>query len=130
MDLKIDQLEAEIKQNRATDLRLTKRLLALVELAKIQLRRSLKDTDYRRVAAISEVSHRTVYNWKRAYDKGGVLKLKPRKAPGRKGEPIRGWRAKLIKEMRLQYNGVLKSYRRTSESTMALILPRGGFIAS
>ncbi len=104
MHLKIEQLEHEIKQNRRENIRLTRRLLALLELAKVQLRRSLRDGDYRKVAAQFEVSSRTVYNWKSSYDLGGVRQLSPRKAPGRKADPIRGWRAKLIKEMRLQFN--------------------------
>ena len=104
MHLKIEQLEQEIKQHRKINFRLTRRLLALVELAKVQCRRSLIDSDYRKVAAIFEVTPRTIYNWKQSYDLGGVRKLAPRNAPGRRADPIRGWNAKIIKEMRLQFN--------------------------
>lgn len=80
------------------------RLIVLLELAKVQFRRPLRDGDYRLVASRFEKTARTLYNWKRLYDEGGAMKLAPCKAPGKKPEAIKGWTAKIIKEMRLQFN--------------------------
>lgn len=104
MDLKIPELEQEIKQYRRSNQRLTVRLIVLLELAKVQLRRPLRDGDYRLVGSRFEKTARTLYNWKKLYDEGGAKKLNPHKAPGKKPEPITGWTAKIIKEMRLQFN--------------------------
>lgn len=104
MNLKMLKLEKEIKHYRNKNQRLTVRLIVLLELSKVQLRRPLRDGDYRLVASRFEKTARTLYNWKQLYDKGGALKLAPRKAPGKKPEAIKGWTAKIIKEMRTQFN--------------------------
>lgn len=104
MHLKIAQLEEEIKQFRKKNYRLVVRLTALIELAKVQLRRRLCDSDYRLIASRFEITSRTLYNWKRAYVESGARGLSQKLAPGKKPEPIKGWTAKIIKEMRLQFN--------------------------
>jgi len=104
MHLKIVQLEQEIKQFRRLNPRVTVRLTALIELAKVQLRRELTDSDYRLIASRFEKTSRTLYSWKKRYDAGGASNLAPKKAPGKKPEAITGWTAKIIKDMRLQFN--------------------------
>lgn len=105
MDLKLQSLRQEVKQVRKNSPRVLKRLLALIELTKFR-RKHLRvtESDYERLAGRQEISARTLYRWEAAYEAGGTPGLAPRKACGRKPEPIRGHTAQKITEMRKLYN--------------------------
>ena len=104
MDLKLSVLRREVKQYRSKSVRITERLLTLIEVAK----RSgsggeLSEVECERIAVQFSISARTLRRWVAAYERGGVEAIVPRRNPGRKAEPIRGHTAKKIVEYRTLY---------------------------
>jgi transposase len=104
MDLKLQALRQEVKRYRKKSARVTSRLLALIELTKFRHKHGqLGESDYERLAGRLEISARTLYRWEAAYRCGGVRALEPKKAPGRKPNPIRGHVARWVRYYRLRY---------------------------
>jgi transposase len=101
MDLKLSVLRSEVKRYRVEDVRLTERLLALIEVAKGG--KDLSELSCQRISMHFGISSRTLRRWVRAYKEGGVLSLSPVKAPGRRAKAVRGFTAKKIKEFRKLY---------------------------
>lgn len=105
MDLKLEVLRKEVKHFRSKSIRVTERLLALIELTKHAERwPRFGDGDYEKIGARFEVSGRTLRRWEKAYKEGGVKALVPRKACGRKPKAIRGKIAGHITQWRKLYN--------------------------
>lgn len=106
MDLKLEVLRKEVKQFRSKSIRVTQRLLALIELVKYAEKwPRLGDLDYDKIGARFMVSGRTLRRWVKAYQAGGGPKaLVPRKACGRKAKAIRGKVASHITQWRKLYN--------------------------
>lgn len=105
MDLKLQTLRQEVKQFRKKSGRVTRRILALIELTKFRKKwRCVSERDHEQIALRLGVSSRTLYRWEALYKKGGAHALIPGKAPGRKPKVIRGHTAKKIVEMRSRYN--------------------------
>lgn len=104
MKLNLKVLWEEVKLHRKTNPRLTRRLLALRQLAKVQLDRKLRDHDFKVIGAEFAISERTLYRWYSAYKKSGYEGINPKRAPGRKKLVIRGWTAKAIRDLRAEYN--------------------------
>jgi transposase len=102
MDLKLGVLRQEVKRYRVENLRLAERLLALIEVTKCG-KSGLSELDAQRVAMRFGISPRTLRRWKAAYERGGVQKLCPGKAPGRKAKAIRGFTAKKVVQWRKLY---------------------------
>ena len=100
MHLSLKVLRSEVKAYRRKNPRVTRRLLALCELAKRQMDHRILDLDYQQVALRAEVSGRTLYRWVAEYLKNGIQGLIPEAAPGKKAKVISGWTAHLILEMR------------------------------
>jgi transposase len=104
MDLKLRSLRQEVKHFRKHSPRLTRRLLALIELVTCaQKHGSVGESDVERIAAHFLVSPRTLYRWQAAYLSGGVRKLLPKRGQGRRRWFVRGHTAKKIREYRLRY---------------------------
>jgi transposase len=104
MDLKLQVLRQEVKQYRGKSARVTKRLLTLIELTKFRRKYGhASESDYERLADRHEISARTLYRWEGAYRLKGVRGLEPKKAPGRKPNPIRGHAARWVRYYRLRY---------------------------
>lgn len=102
MDLKLSVLRAEVKQYRVENVRLTDRLLAMIEVAKAGSK-TLSELNCQRIAMRLGVSPRTLRRWKRSYEQGGVGKLSPVKAPGRRAIAIRGFTAQKVTQWRKLY---------------------------
>ncbi len=105
MDLKLEVLRREVKHFQPKSVRVTERLLALIELAKFAEKwRRLGDRDYDKIGSRFEVSGRTIRRWETAYKTAGVKALIPKKACGRKAKAIRGKVASHITRWRKLYN--------------------------
>jgi transposase InsO family protein len=105
MDLNLRVLRREVKQFRSTSVRITERLLALIEVAK----RSgpggeLSELESERISVQFAISARTLRRWVAAYGQGAVEGITPRRNPGRKANHIRGFTAKKITEYRRLYH--------------------------
>ncbi len=103
MDLKVGVLRREVKQYRGKSVRVTERLMVLLEVAKRGSDSRLAELEYERIALQFGISARTLYRWVAAYEQGGVEALVPHHSHGRKAEPIRGHTAKKIVEYRRMY---------------------------
>ena len=104
MDLNVRVLRREVKQFRSTSVRITERLLALIEVAK----RSgpggeLSELESERISVQFAISARTLRRWVAAYGQTGVKGITPHRNRGRKANHIRGFTAKKITEYRRLY---------------------------
>lgn len=105
MDLTLPVLRRQANEFRKTSPRVTKRILALIELAKrIESVGFVRDLDYEKVAIEFGTSARTVFRWKKGYQEKGVKGVIPKASPGRRKSPIKGFTAKKIMEFRRKYN--------------------------
>jgi transposase len=105
MDLRLDVLRKEVKENRKESQRVTERLLALIELTKFKNKYGcVSEVDRERIAAKFETTARTLYRWEKSYRERGVKGLFPKTSPGRKPNSIRGHTAKKIRQWRKLYN--------------------------
>jgi len=104
MDLNIRVLRREVKQFRSISVRVTERLLALIEVAKrSEPGGELSELESERISVQFAVSARTLRRWIAAYALGGVKGIIPRRNRGRKANHIRGFTAKKITEYRRLY---------------------------
>lgn len=105
MDLKLEVLRKEVNRFRSKSVRITERLLALIELVKYREKwPRLGDSDYEKIGCRFEISGRTLRRWEKAYRLGGVRAIVPKRAPGRKPKSIRGIIASKITQWRKNYN--------------------------
>jgi transposase len=102
MDLKLGLLRQEVKRYRVENIRLTERLLALIEVAKYD-RSKLSELNCQRISMRFGISPRTLRRWRALYEVGGIQKLAPGKAQGRRANAIRGFTAKKIQQWRKLY---------------------------
>jgi transposase InsO family protein len=104
MNLKLSVLRREVKQFRGASVRVTERLLALIEVVK----RSgpsgeLSELECERISVQFGKSTRTLRRWIVQYERDGVSGIVPRRNSGRRADPIRGHTAKKIAEWRRLY---------------------------
>ncbi|MGH7889296.1 MAG: helix-turn-helix domain-containing protein, partial [Thermodesulfobacteriota bacterium] len=105
MDLKVSVLRREAREFKSTNPRVMDRMLALIELAKRKESRGrIISLDYERVAGEFGISSRTLFRWKKRYEKSGVKGVLPKASRGRRATPIRGYIAKKITDWRDDYN--------------------------
>jgi len=103
MNLKLSVLRREVKQYRGKSVRVTERLLALLEVTKRSGAGGLSELECERISMQFGISSRTLRRWVAAYERGGSEMLVPQRITGRKAEPIRGYTAKKIVEYRTLY---------------------------
>lgn len=109
MTLNLYNLKRDYKLIRKKDFKVAQKILALVELIKIDCyysRRTFIDSKKLRLLALCEgtgISLRTLYRWKAAYIASGVSGLAVKKQRGRSATPIPERAVALITEMRSQF---------------------------
>lgn len=109
MELNLSNLKRDYKQIRSVDFNIAHKLLGLVELVKINhyyARSKHLHSKKIKLLALCEgvgIDLRTLYRWRAAYIKKGIVGLATKKKRGREATPLLDRATELISEMRARF---------------------------